>query len=114
MKRTQGFPRIAYAKAADEYEVVPASCNVAIGPQGKNNANLVGDYLESIVATVSNNTLAGVQLIDGTQAAIELVPQNCPVGVQAVPLGISSFNGPFRVVSNAGVNVVVTGIFVRS
>lgn len=109
MQKIKGFPRVAFAKAADEYHTVPAGCNTHIGT----NANAVGDYLESVIAVVSNATVSGVSLIDGTNNAISLLPNavGSGVGTYPIPLGVSSTSGAWRIVTNNGVEVIVRGLF---
>lgn len=106
--KTSGMMQAQIASAATQYKTLPVTCNVALGSSGNK-----GDYIEGVLAVVNNSTVSSVDLIDGTGAAINILPNGVGggVGTYPIPLGLISHNGPWRLVTNNGVSAVATGIF---
>jgi len=96
------------ANGADEYVSVPAACNMVVGKSGN-----VGDYIERVTAVVLNATTSGITLTDGTNNAVQLLPNavGAGIGTYQLPLGISSTSGAWRLVTNNGVSAIVSGVF---
>jgi hypothetical protein len=91
-----------------EYETVAASqTNQVLGGTGA-----AGDYLGKLVCVVSTATSAQVQIKDGANAAITVLPAGVPtIGTYVIPLGIKSTVGAWQVSTGANVAVVAIGAF---
>lgn len=105
----KGYPKVRMAQDADTYVRVPVTCNAVLGPTGN-----TGDYLDTVLAIVNNASVSSVELIDGVNN-FTLLPNNvgAGVGTYPIPVGLSSMNGAWRIVTNNGVSVVASGIFTR-
>lgn len=92
-----------------EYETVAASqSNQALGATGA-----AGDYLGRLVCVVSTAATAQVQIKDGSNSAITVLP-NSPgggIGTYVIPLGLKSTTGAWQVTTGAGVAVIACGAF---
>lgn len=91
-----------------EYETVAASqTNQVIGAIGA-----VGDLLTRLVCVVTTATAAQVQIKDGADAAITILPATVgAVGTYAIPIGLQSRMGAWQVSTGAGVTVIACGVF---
>jgi hypothetical protein len=83
----------------------------AIRLETASGTGAVGDYLEHIVATVTDTVNSHVDLQDGAGAAIHIFPNDVAggVGTYHVALGILSKNGAWGISTGTGVEVLVTG-----
>lgn len=92
-----------------EYETVAASqSNQVLGATGA-----AGDYLGRLVCVVSTAATAQVQIKDGSNSAITVLP-NSPgggIGTYVIPLGLKSTTGAWQVTTGAGVAVIAVGAF---
>lgn len=92
-----------------EYEAVAASqSNQVLGATGA-----AGDYLGRLVCVVSTAATAQVQIKDGSNSAITVLP-NSPgggIGTYVIPLGLKSTTGAWQVTTGAGVAVIACGAF---
>lgn len=73
-----------------------------------------GDYLERVIATVSNAADCAVILKDGAAgASYTLFPNNPGSGINCYPItvGAVSRSGQWKISTGAGVTCLVTGIF---
>ena len=72
-----------------------------------------GDYLDKIVCTVSTAATSAVIILDGSGFSHTILPNNVGggVGVYVISLGAISRNGPWKVTTAAGVEVLAVGIF---
>jgi hypothetical protein len=91
-----------------KYETVAAgSADQVMGTTGA-----VGDWLESLILTVSAAATSTVEIDDGTAAgAIPVLAANTPIGVYVVKLQLRSRVGGWRVTTGAGVSAIATGDF---
>lgn len=92
-----------------EYETVAAAATTqALGATGA-----VGDYLDTLVCVVATAATSQVQIKDGANAAITVLPNavGAGVGTYHVALGLVSTNGAWQITTAAGVSVVATGNF---
>jgi len=72
-----------------------------------------GDYLESLILTVSTAATAATSIKDGGGSALPIIP-NSPgsgIGTYVVPIRAYSVNGPWKVTTGAGTTVVAIGRF---
>lgn len=97
------------ADADTEYETVGASAsNQVLGATGA-----VGDLLGTLIITVNTAATAQVQIKDGSDAAITILP-NSPgggIGVYVVKIGLRSRTGAWQVTTGAGSTVIAKGLF---
>jgi len=72
-----------------------------------------GDYLDRLVCTVSTAATSSVIILDNTGFTHTVLPNNVGggVGVYVIHLGMISRNGPWKVTTAAGVEVLAVGIF---
>ena len=75
------------------------------------NANAVGDYLDTLVATVTVVATSAASVKDAGGTAIPIVPAGATTGVYTVRLMCLSRGGAWNVTTGAGVTVVATGLF---
>lgn len=75
------------------------------------NTNAVGDYLDTIVATVTVLSTSAVSVKDAGGSAIPIVPAGTTTGVYTVRLMCLSRGGAWNITTAAGVTVVATGLF---
>lgn len=91
------------------YETVAAGQTAqALGDDGAK-----GDYLDSLVCVVATAATAQVQIKDGSDSAITVLP-NSPgggVGTYTIKLGLRSRTGAWQVTTGAGVSVIATGMW---
>jgi hypothetical protein len=93
----------------NEYETVAASQTTqTIGATGA-----VGDYLEGLLCVVSTAATSQVQIKDGSDAAITVLPNAVGggIGTYPVPIGLTSRTGAWQVTTAAGVSVIALGDF---
>ena len=92
-----------------QYETVAASqTDQVLGGTGA-----TGDYLHRIIITVATAATAAVDIQDGTDTAISIMP-NSPgsgIGVYVVDLELRSKTGAWSVTTGAGSTVLAVGIF---
>jgi hypothetical protein len=92
-----------------QYEHVAASAsNQVLGGTGAK-----GDYIHRLVCTVSTAATAAVSIVDGSLALHTVLP-NSPgagIGVYNIELNAISANGPWKINTGAGVEVMAVGIF---
>ncbi len=92
-----------------QYEAVAASQTTqTLGPTGA-----VGDYLECLTCVVATAATSQVQIKDGANTAITVLPNavGAGVGTYTIPLGLISTNGAWQVTTAAGVSVIGSGRF---
>lgn len=92
-----------------EYETVAASQTTqSLGATGA-----TGDYLDTLVCVVATAATSQVQIKDGSNAAITVLPNAVGpgVGTYHVSLGLVSTTGAWQITTAAGVSVVATGNF---
>lgn len=92
-----------------EYETVAASQTTqTIGATGA-----TGDFLGTLVCVVSTAATSQVQIKDGANGAITVLPNNVGggVGTYPIPIGLVSVAGAWQVTTAAGVAVIATGNF---
>lgn len=110
-KRTNGWPRVRYANAADEYQVI--SNNVTNQVIGSGSGNQ-GDYLHGLTIMVANASNCAVSLRDGAGAAIPIFP-NSPgggIGTYYIPLCITAVNN-WNISLPAGASALASGLFTQ-
>lgn len=91
----------------DDYEyVAPSATNQVLGTAGALN-----DYIARLSVNVTTSATGNVQIKDGADTAITVVPANTPIGVYTVELGIRSKSGAWQVTTGAGASVVAVGQF---
>ncbi len=92
-----------------QYETVAASqTDQALGGTGA-----AGDYLHRLIIVVATAATAAVDIQDGTDTAISVLP-NSPgggVGVYNVEINAISRTGAWQVTTGAGSTVIAIGIF---
>lgn len=91
------------------YETVAASqTDQALGPAGK-----AGDYLDRLIIKVNTAATGTVEIQDGGEAAIPIMPASPGggVGVYVVELKIHSRAGAWQVTTGAGATVLAIGNF---
>lgn len=112
-RRTTSWSKVKMAQGADQYVTVAANSNNALVGHGGIDGGSVGDYLDAITAVVANATVSGIQLQDGTNSVIQLLPNAVGggIGTYHIPLGLSAANGAWRILTNNGVSVIARGIF---
>lgn len=100
------------ASAGVEYETVAAGQTAQV-LGGSSATTNVGDYLEGLVCVVSTAATSAVQIKDGGDSAITVLPNNVGggVGTYYVPLGLLSRTGSWQVTTGAGVAVIALGSF---
>ena len=93
----------------NEYETVAASQTTqTLGATGA-----TGDYLEGLTCVVSTAATSQVQIKDGADTAITVLPNSVGAGVGSyyIPLGLTSRTGAWQITTAAGVAVIATGDF---
>lgn len=72
----------------------------------------IGDYLDKIICTVSTAATSSVAVLDGSTSHT-ILPNNVGggLGVYVIPMGAISRNGPWKITTGAGVEVLALGIF---
>lgn len=98
------------ADADSEYETVGAGVST---PQVLGATGAVGDYLGTLIITVATAATAQVQIKDGSDTAITVLP-NSPgggIGVYVVKIGLRSRTGAWQVTTGAGSTVIAKGLF---
>lgn len=92
-----------------DYETVaPSQSAQVLGVTGA-----LGDFLHKLICVVTTAATAQVQIKDGTNTAITVLP-NSPgggVGTYSIELNIVSTNGPWQITTAAGVSVIAIGRF---
>lgn len=95
------------------YKTCPASATTTCAQGG---VGAIGDYLAEVVI-IPGTTAAGiVQIQDGANSAITIWQGGATTALVtlipfAVPLGIKSTNGAWKVITNANVTAIATGHF---
>jgi hypothetical protein len=96
----------AAATFALPYEHVAASQTAQVlGTTGA-----TGDYLHRLVITVGTAATSTVSLLDNTTSHV-LVAANTAIGVYSIEINTFSKNGPWKVTTAAGVEVLAMGNF---
>ena len=105
--RIKGYRQVRIAQDADKYVAIGAGNNVTLG------GGQTGDYLEKIVAVVTNNLASSITITDGSGSAITVLPNNLNPSNQTVviPLGISCRSNNWFIQCSAGVSALVTGVW---
>lgn len=92
-----------------EYETVAASqTNQVLGSTGA-----AGDYLGKLICVVATAATAQVQIKDGSESAVTVLP-NSPgsgIGTYTILVGAKSRSGAWQVTTGAGVSVIAVGAF---
>lgn len=105
----QDIDALRVISGGDQYETVAASqSNQVLGATGA-----AGDYLDRLVIVVSTAATAQVQIKDGSNAAITVLP-NSPgggIGTYVIQLGLRSTTGAWQVTTGAGASVIACGSF---
>jgi len=72
----------------------------------------IGDYLDKLICTVSTAATSSVIILDGSTSHT-ILPNNVGggLGVYVIPMGAISRNGPWKITTGAGVEVLALGIF---
>lgn len=72
----------------------------------------IGDYLDKLICTVSTAATSSVAVLDGSTSHT-ILPNNVGggLGVYVIPIGAISRNGPWKITTGAGVEVLALGIF---
>lgn len=102
-------PLITAINAGRDYETVAASQTTqTLGATGA-----AGDYLDGLLCVVATAATAQVQIKDGANSAITVLPNSPGAGVGAypIPLGLVSTNGAWQITTGAGVSVIAIGEF---
>lgn len=103
MKRAMSYVNVG----GDDWEFVDAGqTNQVLGTAGA-----VGDYIARLSVNVTTSATGNVQIKDGSNAAITVVPANTPIGVYTVELGLRSKQGAWQVTTGAGASVIAIGQF---
>lgn len=91
-----------------QYEHVAASQTAQV----LGGTGAIGDYLDKLICTVSTAATSSVAVLDGSTSHT-LLPNNVGggLGVYVIPMGAISRNGPWKVTTGAGVEVLALGIF---
>lgn len=94
-------------RAGTEYDTIAAGVTRLLM-----GTSILGDYLESLICVVTTATTAQVQIKDGADAAITVLPATvAATGTYIIPLGLFSRTGGWQVIAGAGVSVIATGVF---
>jgi hypothetical protein len=99
----------------DSYIVCPASASTVLGTAPTAPKKGTGDNLERLIITVNIAATAIVQVQDGSDAAITIMP-NSPgggIGVYVVTLDMISKSGKWTIIVGAGSTVVAVGRFLQ-
>lgn len=102
-------PLVAAVNGGREYETVAASATAqALGATGA-----VGDVLVGLICIVSTAATSQVQIKDGSDGAITILPNNVGggVGTYPLPVGLTSRTGAWQITTAAGVAVIAIGDF---
>jgi len=94
------------------YEHVAASQTAQV----LGGAGAAGDYIHRLVCTVTTSASSAVQIVDGTGAGIlthTVLPNNSGIGCFNLELNVVSANGPWKITTGAGVEVMAVGIFTQ-
>lgn len=105
--RTQAWSKVKFASGADHYQDISNNVTNSLIGAGK-----PGDYLDSILITVTNASVCSVSIRDGAGAAYTLMP-NSPgggIGPYPIPLGWYCTNN-WNITMNTGVVARVSGLF---
>lgn len=98
---------LATYRAGTEYDAIAASTTRLLM-----GTSVIGDYIESLICVVTTVATSQVQIKDGTDAAITVLPNNvAAVGTYVIPLGLFSRTAGWSVITAAGVAVIATGVF---
>ena len=73
----------------------------------------VGDYLHRLICTVSTAATGNVILLDGTGFSHTIQPASPGAGIGQYNIEINAIsrNGPWKITTGAGVEVLAIGIF---
>jgi hypothetical protein len=91
------------------YETVAASqTDQTLGTNGAR-----GDLLSILICVVSTAATASVSIQDGSDTAIEVLPNNpgAGIGTYVIPFNLHSRTGAWSITTGAGVAVLATGEF---
>lgn len=97
------------AAIGDEYETVAASQTTqTLGATGA-----TGDYIAMLICVVSTAATSQVQIKDGSDSAIVVLPNSVAggIGTYTIPIGLKSRTGAWQITTAAGVSVLATGNF---
>lgn len=85
---------------------------VAAGQTGQvlGGTGAIGDYISSLIITVSTSASSTVTLLDNA-TSIVLMPATTPVGVYSIPIGTISQSGAWKITTGAGASVIAVGKF---
>lgn len=92
-----------------QYETVAAGAsNQVMGTTGA-----VGDYLNKLICVVSAAATSQVQIKDGSDTAITVLPNAVGPGISTyvIEIGLKSRTGAWQVTTAAGVAVIAGGVF---
>jgi hypothetical protein len=92
-----------------QYEHVPVSQTAQVlGATGA-----AGDYIHRLCCTVSTAATGNVILLDGTGFSHTILPAlpGGGIGQYNIELNVISRNGPWKITTGAGVEVLAIGIF---
>lgn len=91
-----------------QYEHVAASQTAQV----LGGTGAIGDYLDKIICTVSTAATSSVAVLDNSTSHT-ILPNNVGggLGVYVIPMGAISRNGPWKITTGAGVEVLALGIF---
>lgn len=94
---------------AYQYEAVAAGqTDQVLGATGG-----AGDYLEGLLCVVATAATSSVDIQDGANSAISVLPANVGAGIGSyyIPIKATSVAGAWSVTTGAGVTVFATGRF---
>jgi hypothetical protein len=92
-----------------QYEHVPVSQTAQV----LGSTGAVGDYLHRIICTVSTAATGNVVILDGTGFSHTILPALAGTGINVYNIEINAIsrNGPWKITTGAGVEVLTIGIF---
>jgi hypothetical protein len=72
-----------------------------------------GDYLHRLICTVSTAATGNVIILDGTGFSHTILPASAGTGINSYNIEVNAIsrNGPWKVTTGAGVEVLAIGIF---
>jgi hypothetical protein len=99
----------------DRYIVCPASASTVLGTAPTAPKTGAGDNLERLIVTVNTAATAIVQVQDGADTAITIMPNNPGggVGVYPITMDMISKSGKWTIIVGAGSTVVAVGRFLQ-
>ena len=88
------------------YWAAPANATTALGATPAK-----GDFIARLSISVTVLANSSVQIKDGTNAAMSVLPANTPVGNYCVELGMRSTVGGWSLICDSGASAIAIGKF---